>query len=118
MGKTICIVDDMLFMRKKLCQLAETAGYEVVGEGANGNEAVKLYREKQPHVLFLDITMPEKDGISALREIRAQDEQARIVIISALGQEDRVKEAIRAGAINFIVKPFQDEKILKLLNVL
>ena len=111
-------MDDMMFMRLKLKQIAETAGYEVVGEAATGTEGVALYKNKKPELLFLDITMPEMDGLTALRLIREWDNEAEVVIISAMGQEERVKEAISLGAINFIVKPFQEEKIIKLLGML
>ena len=118
MGKKLIIIDDMLFMRAKLRQLAEASGYEVVGEAENGLKGLELYKEKKPDLVFLDITMPEMDGLTALRLMREFDKAAKVVIISAMGQEERVKEAIREGAVNFIVKPFQNEKITKLLSSL
>jgi two-component system chemotaxis response regulator CheY len=108
----VLVVDDAAFMRKMLVDVLTGGGHEIVGQGANGIEAVARYRELRPDVMTLDITMPEKDGISALKEITALDPDARVLICSARGQESKVLEAIRGGAKDFIVKPFQAERVL------
>jgi two-component system chemotaxis response regulator CheY len=108
----IMIVDDAAFMRKMLNDALAGGGHEVVGEAANGDEAVKRYQELRPDITTLDITMPEKDGIAALKEILAFDPSARVVMCSALGQESKVLEAVKAGAKDFVVKPFQADRVL------
>ncbi len=108
----VLVVDDAAFMRKMLGDVLAKAGHEVVGEGANGNEAVERFQSLKPDIMTLDITMPEKDGLSALREILALDATAKIVMCSALGQETKVLEAIKAGAKDFVVKPFQPDRVL------
>jgi two-component system, chemotaxis family, chemotaxis protein CheY len=108
----VLVVDDAAFMRKMLGDVLAKAGHEVVGEGANGNEAVDQFQSLKPDIMTLDITMPEKDGLSALREILALDATAKIVMCSALGQESKVLEAIKAGAKDFVVKPFQPDRVL------
>jgi two-component system chemotaxis response regulator CheY len=108
----VLVVDDAAFMRKMLGDVLAKAGHEVVGEGANGNEAVERFESLRPDIMTLDITMPEKDGLSALREILALDATAKIVMCSALGQETKVLEAIKAGAKDFVVKPFQPDRVL------
>ena len=112
----VLIVDDAAFMRKMLSDVLAKAGHEVVGEGANGEEAVTQYQSLRPDIMTLDITMPEKDGLAALKEIIAMDPQARVVMCSALGQESKVLEAIKAGAKDFIVKPFQPERVLSAIE--
>jgi two-component system chemotaxis response regulator CheY len=87
-------------------------GYEVAGEAANGNEAVLKYQELRPDVTTMDITMPEMDGITAVREIRKIDPNARIIMCSAMGQQAMVLDAIQAGARDFIVKPFQEDRVV------
>jgi two-component system chemotaxis response regulator CheY len=108
----ILVVDDAAFMRKLLCDTLRAGGHEVVGEGRTGEEAVTLFRELRPDVVTLDITMPEKDGMAALREILGVDPAARVIMCSALGQETKVLESIRAGARDFVVKPFQPDRVL------
>jgi two-component system chemotaxis response regulator CheY len=108
----VLVVDDAAFMRKMLGDALAKGGHEVVGEASNGNEAVEQYTQLRPEITTLDITMPEKDGITALREILGIDPAARIVMCSALGQEAKVLESIRAGAKDFVVKPFQAERVL------
>ena len=93
-----------------------TPGHEVVGEAGNGQEAVDRYRELKPDVVTLDITMPEKDGLSALREIMQLDPGAKVIMCSALGQEGKVLEAVRAGAKEFVVKPFKAERVLAAID--
>ncbi|WP_378954485.1 response regulator [Pelosinus sp. sgz500959] len=115
MSKRILIVDDTLFMRVKIKGLLEKWGYQVVGEGANGREAVDKFKELQPDIILMDITMPEMDGIAALKEIKNLDAKAIVIMISALGQESFVMEAIRSGARNYLVKPLQENKFQEVL---
>jgi two-component system chemotaxis response regulator CheY len=108
----VLITDDAAFMRMMIKNILTQNGHEVVGEAANGEEAVEQYQSLKPDVTTMDITMPEKDGIAALKEILAGDPAARVVMCSALGQESKVIESIRAGAKDFIVKPFQPDRVL------
>jgi len=108
----VLVVDDAAFMRKMVTDALSKGGHEVVGEGANGEEAVTLYQELKPELTTLDITMPEKDGLQALKDIMSLDPDARIIMCSALGQESKVLEAVKAGAKDFVVKPFQPDRIL------
>lgn len=109
---TVLVVDDAAFMRKVVTDALTSGGHEVIGEAANGQEAVDRYRELEPELVTLDITMPEKDGLAALREILDSDPAANVVMCSALGQESKVLEAVKAGAKDFIVKPFKPERVL------
>src|ERR671916_3104465 len=108
----VLVVDDAAFMRKMVSDALVKGGHEVVGEAGNGTEAVERFVALKPEVMTLDITMPEKDGLTALKEIIAMDPQARVVMCSALGQESKVLEAIKAGAKDFVVKPFQADRVL------
>jgi two-component system, chemotaxis family, chemotaxis protein CheY len=108
----VLVVDDAAFMRKMVSDALVKGGHEVVGEAGNGNEAVARYQELRPEVTTLDITMPEKDGLAALEEIMALDPSARVVMCSALGQESKVLESIKIGAKDFVVKPFQPDRVL------
>jgi two-component system, chemotaxis family, chemotaxis protein CheY len=108
----VLVVDDAAFMRKMVTDALAGGGHEVVGEASNGVEALDRFQELRPDVTTLDITMPEKDGLSALKDILAFDPAARIVMCSALGQEAKVLEAIKSGAKDFVVKPFQGERVL------
>ena len=108
----VLVVDDAAFMRKMVSDALAKGGHEVIGEAANGVEAVERYKELAPEVTTLDITMPEKDGLSALQDILSLDPSARVVMCSALGQESKVLEAIKSGAKDFVVKPFQPERVL------
>lgn len=112
----VLVVDDAAFMRKILGDALAKGGHEVVGEAGNGQEAVARFQELRPEVTTLDITMPEMDGISALREILAFDPTARVVMCSALGQETKVLESIKAGARDFVVKPFQPDRVLEAIG--
>ena len=107
----VLVVDDAAFMRKMLGDVLAKGGHEVVGEAANGVEAVARFQELKPDLTTLDITMPEKDGLSALKEIIAIDPGARVIMCSALGQESKVLESIKLGARDFVVKPFQPERV-------
>src|SRR5919205_3639682 len=108
----ILVVDDAVFMRKMVTDALSAAGHEVVGEAANGEEAVTRFQELKPDLTTLDITMPEKDGLSALKEIVQLDPGARVIMCSALGQESKVLESIKLGAKDFVVKPFQADRVL------
>lgn len=116
MGKRVLIVDDAAFMRMMIKDILHKNGYEVVGEAENGRRAVELYQELRPDVVTMDITMPEMDGIAAVKEIKALDPGARIVMCSAMGQQMMVMEAIQSGARDFVVKPFQQDRVLQALE--
>jgi len=112
----VLIVDDAAFMRMMLKDILVKNGYEVVGEVSNGAEAVATYKEMKPDIVTMDITMPEMDGITAVKEIKKIDPKAKIVMVSAMGQQALVIEAIKAGALDFIVKPFQPDRVLDALS--
>ncbi len=109
----VLIVDDAAFMRMMLRGILEKAGYEICGEATNGAQALEKYKELHPDIVTLDITMPEVDGISALRNIKSYDEKANVIMCSAMGQQVMVIEAIQAGAKDFIVKPFQADRVIE-----
>ena len=113
MAKRILITDDALFMRVSLRNILSQNGYEVAGEAATGAEAIQLYQQEHPDLVTMDITMPEMDGITAVREIRKLDPEARVIMCTAMGQKQMVLDAIGAGAKDFIVKPFQPAKVLE-----
>jgi two-component system, chemotaxis family, chemotaxis protein CheY len=113
--KRLLVVDDAVFMRKMICGVAAEAGWEVVGEAANGLEAVALYDRLRPDLVTMDLVMPEMGGLEALRQIRAEDPQARVVVVTALDQKQALMDSIREGAIDFIVKPFERQRVLNLL---
>ena len=111
----VLIVDDAIFMRKMLSDILTKEGHQVVGEAENAKEAVELYGKLKPDVMTLDIVMPEVSGVdamSAIRKIRETDKKAKIVMVSAMGQQEQVVEAIQAGAKEFIVKPFQPSQVI------
>jgi two-component system chemotaxis response regulator CheY len=112
----ILVVDDAAFMRKMVMDILREGGHEIVGEAANGDEAVERYRELRPDVTTLDITMPGKDGLTALQEIMAMDPSAKVVMCSALSQESKVLEAVRGGAKDFIAKPFGPQRVLSAIE--
>lgn len=116
MGVRVMVVDDALFMRNMLKDIFIKAGHQVVGEAANGVEAVTKYAECKPDLVTMDIVMPMKSGIEALREIRSSDPDACVVMCSALGQDALVVEAVQAGAKDFIVKPFKEERVLDVVR--
>jgi two-component system chemotaxis response regulator CheY len=107
----ILLVNDAAFMRMRCAKLLTENGYEV-GEAENGQEAIQKYQTYRPDLVLMDITMPVMDGITATREIKALDTGAKVVMVSALGQQTMVIEAIKAGAKDFVVKPFEPDKIL------
>jgi two-component system chemotaxis response regulator CheY len=112
------VVDDAMFMRASLKMMLEKNGFEVAAEAENGAIAVQKYKEVKPDFVTMDITMPEMDGLQALKLIKQLDPNAKIVVVSAMGQEPVVKEAILSGAKSFIVKPFKEDFVLKTLNSL
>lgn len=114
----VLITDDAAFMRMMLKDILTKGGYEIVGEAANGNESVAKYNELKPDLVTMDITMPECDGISALKKILASDPNAVVVMCSAMGQQAMVIESIQAGAKDFIVKPFQPQRVLEAVKKL
>ena len=113
MAKNILITDDAAFMRMMIKDILTKNGYNVVGEAENGKIAVDKYTELSPDLVLLDITMPELDGIGALKAIKAKDPNACCIMCSAMGQQAMVIEAIQSGAKDFIVKPFQAERVLE-----
>ena len=113
---SVLIADDAAFMRMMIKNILTDAGYEIVGEAENGAVAVTKYRELKPDLTTMDITMPEMDGLAALKVIRGEDPQARVVMCSAMGQQSMVIESIQAGARDFIVKPFQPERVLEAVH--
>lgn len=116
MGLRILIADDALFMRNMLREIFVNAGFQVVGEAANGIEAVERYHELRPDLVTMDIVMPLKSGIEALRQITREDPDARVIMCSALGQEALIIEAVQAGAKDFIAKPFKEERVLDVVR--
>ena len=116
MGREILIVDDAAFMRMMLRDILEKNGYHVVGEAVNGKDGLRKYTSLQPDLVTLDITMPEMDGISLLKEIRKKDSEAKIIMCSDMGQRHMVVDAIQNGAKDFIVKPFQEDRVIKAIK--
>ena len=112
----VLIVDDASFMRMMIKDILQKNGFEVIGEAANGIEAVNLYKKEKPDVVTMDITMPDMDGIEAVKEIRAFDPGAKIIMCSAMGQQSMVMDAIKSGAKDFIVKPFQADRVLEAIR--
>lgn len=106
------IVDDAIFMRMKLKDILEKNGYEVVAEAQNGADAIEKYKAERPDIVTMDITMPEMNGIDALKGIKKIDGSARVIMCSAMGQQAMVMEAIQAGALDFIVKPFETDRVI------
>lgn len=113
MAVRVLVVDDAAFMRMMVKDILTKNGYEVVGEAENGAKALEKYQELKPDLTTMDITMPEMDGISAVKEIKKVDPNAKIVMCSAMGQQAMVIEAIQSGAKDFIVKPFQADRVLE-----
>ena len=116
MQKTVLIVDDAVFMRMKLRQILEDNSYKVIAEAQNGIEAIEKYKAIKPDIIIMDIVMPEMDGIEALKRIKKLDPGANIIMCSAMGQISIVMGAIREGAVDFIVKPFERKRLLEALN--
>ena len=116
MSKKILIVDDAAFMRMMIKDILTKNGFEVVGEAADGQQAVEKYNELRPDLVTMDITMPEMDGIAALKEIKSIDAGATVIMCSAMGQQAMVIDAIQAGAKDFIVKPFQADRVIEAIQ--
>jgi len=114
----ILIVDDAAFMRVSIRNILLKNGYEIAGEAENGAVAVQKYAELKPDVVTMDITMPEMTGLDALKAIRKMDPNAKVVMVSALGQEAMVRDAVLSGAKGFIVKPYKEDTIIETLNKL
>ena len=114
--KRVLIADDALFMRATLKNIVEKNGWTVVGEASNGMEAISKYFELKPDVMTMDITMPEMDGVDALKAIKEVDQEAKIIMISAMGQQNKVKSCVMAGAKFFIIKPFKEDMIMSVLE--
>ncbi|HSR03277.1 MAG TPA: response regulator [Proteiniclasticum sp.] len=112
MSKRIMIVDDAIFMRMKLKDILEKNGYEVVAEAQNGADAIEKYKTEKPDIVTMDITMPEMNGIEALQKIKKIDPSAKVIMCSAMGQQAMVMEAIQSGALDFIVKPFETDRVI------
>ena len=113
--KTVLIVDDAAFMRVSIKNMLEKNGYSVIGEAENGKVAVVKFNELKPDIVTLDITMPEMDGLAALKAIMQINGDAKIVMMTAMGQQGMVKEAVMSGAKGFIVKPFKEETVIAAL---
>jgi two-component system chemotaxis response regulator CheY len=116
LGKSILIVDDAAFMRMMIKDILVKNGFTIAGEAENGVQAVEKYRELTPDLVTMDITMPEMDGIDALKQIREINPGAKIIMCSAMGQQAMVIDAIQAGAKDFIVKPFQAERVIEAIQ--
>ena len=116
MGNRVLVVDDAAFMRMMIKDILKKGGFEVVGEAEDGMKAVEKFKELQPDLVTMDITMPEMDGIAAVKEIRKIDPNAVIVMCSAMGQQAMVIDAIQAGAKDFVVKPFQPDRVLEAIR--
>jgi two-component system, chemotaxis family, chemotaxis protein CheY len=113
MATRVLVVDDAAFMRMMIKDILSKNGFEIVGEAENGNIAVEKWKELRPELTMMDITMPEKDGITAVKDIKQIDANAKIIMCSAMGQQAMVIEAIQAGARDFIVKPFQPDRVIE-----
>ncbi|MBV4445925.1 response regulator [Clostridium tyrobutyricum] len=109
----VLIVDDAAFMRMMIKDILEKGGFEIVGEANNGIKAVELFKKEKPDVITMDITMPDMDGIEAVKAIKEFDPAAKIIMCSAMGQQTMVMDAIKAGAKDFIVKPFQPDRVIE-----
>ncbi|MCH6567035.1 MAG: response regulator [Nitrospinae bacterium] len=114
--ETILVVDDSKFLNEHIKRIVEQENYEVVGQAIDGEEAVQKYQELLPDCVTLDIVMPKMDGIEALKQIKAIDPAAVVVMVSSAGTKDKVTEALLNGAKNFIVKPFEEEKVLEVIG--
>jgi len=113
MSKRVLIVDDAAFMRMMIKNVLTQNGYEVTGEASNGQEALVLYEKVKPDLVTLDITMPEMDGIQTLKELLKMDPSANVIMVTAMGQQQLVIEAIQVGAKDFVVKPFQPDRLIE-----
>lgn len=116
MSNRILIVDDAAFMRMMIRDILTKNGFEVCGEANDGAQAIEKFKEFRPDLITMDITMPEMDGINALKEIKKLDPNAKVIMCSAMGQQAMVIDAIQAGAKDFIVKPFQSDRVIEAIR--
>ena len=116
MKKRILIVDDSFYMRTMLKNMLTDAGYEVVGEAPNGQTALQLARETKPDLVTLDVILPDNTGLDVLKGIKAEQPDMKVIIVSAVGQEVIVNEALESGALSYIIKPFSEEKVLEVVS--
>ncbi len=112
----IMIVDDNAFMRNTIKGVLTQAGFDIAAEAADGVEALSTYPSAKPDLVTMDITMPNMDGVEALKELLKQDPGAKVVMVSAMGQESLVVEAVTAGAVDFVVKPFEPDRVVDAIN--
>ena len=116
MSSSVLVVDDSRTSRRILKDILDRAGYKIVGEAINGKEGVAYYVKFQPDIVTMDITMPEMDGIEALRQIKRENPEAKVIMITAAGQKDKMMEAVKLGAAEFVSKPFVEETVLEALR--
>jgi len=116
MAVSVLIVDDLAFIKIVLREILEKAGFRVIGEASSGEQAISMYQDKKPDAVLMDITMPGMDGLTALKRIREIDQGARVIICSALGQQQLIVQAIQLGAKDYIVKPFQPQRVVSSLK--
>jgi two-component system chemotaxis response regulator CheY len=116
MSNRLLIVDDAMIMRLRIREIAVKAGWEVVGEAADGIQAVEMFRNLKPDLVTMDIVMPLMDGVEALRTIRDEEPTARVCMVSAVNQREKLAECIRLGAVDFIVKPFEKSQLMSLFE--
>lgn len=114
--KKVLVVDDAKVARMVISQILKRNGYQIVGEAGNGREAFEKYKILKPDVVTMDITMPEVDGIQGLKDIIAFDKQAKVIMVSAIDQRDALAESIRHGAVDYVVKPFEDDRMITALE--
>lgn len=114
--KKVLVVDDASFMRIMIKNILQNHGFEVAGEAEDGNAALVKYKELQPDIVTMDITMPKKTGLEALKDIIEYDKDAKVIMLTAMGQQNMVIDAINLGAKSFIVKPFKEETVIKTIN--
>jgi two-component system chemotaxis response regulator CheY len=112
----LLVVDDATIMRKRIAGIAREAGWEIVAEATNGLEGLAMYREHEPDLVTLDIVMPELDGVETLRQLRTEAPESRVVMVSAVDQRAKLRECIALGALDFVVKPFDKERLLSLFK--
>ncbi len=112
----VLIVDDSLIIRKKVSKILENLGHEVVFDATNGQEAIDAYVKYKPDLVTMDITMPDMDGITAVKHIMKDDKDAKIIMVTSHGQEDMVIKSIQAGAVGYILKPITDEKLAQVIG--
>lgn len=113
---TILVCDDAMFMRQSLIQMLKPAGHQVIAEAGNGLECIEQYKLHKPDIVLMDITMPDMDGLTALKKLKEIDNNVKVIMVSAMGQMNMVIEAVESGAKDFVVKPFEQEKIIQCIE--